>query len=70
MAEAAISSELRALAGLGRRMRNAQRSYFQQRTEGWLREAKKQEREFDREVDRILGNNGQRTLAFGEGGDR
>ncbi len=60
---------LRALANLGRRMREAQRSYSQQRTEGWLREAEGREREFDRAVDRILADSGQQSLAFGEGGE-
>lgn len=59
--------DLRRLAALGRKMREAQRSYFQQRTEGWLQEAKRWEREFDREVGTILADDGQQTFDFGWG---
>jgi len=43
---------------LVRRMRNAQKQYFQTRERNWLNLSKK----FEREVDKELANGGQQSL--------
>lgn len=43
------------LIQLGVQMRNAQKAFFKHKTEHWLRESKKLEREFDDTAKYVLG---------------
>jgi hypothetical protein len=58
-------SDLRSVLLMAKRVREAQRTYFNHRTAGALDDARRMERQFDRELERVLADGRQQSFAFG-----